>query len=93
MILKVFAVLDTKVAAYMQPFFMRTTGEAVRAFSESVNDKSTMFYKNPADFTLFHLSDYNDMTGQFESPDHPKVVLKASDVHRSVRDQFEEECA
>lgn len=92
MILKVFAVLDVKVAAYLQPFFMRTAGEAVRAFTGAVNSPETQFGKNPEDYSLFELGEFNDMNGLLTALDHPKQVIKASDVHYSVRDKFETEC-
>lgn len=63
MVLKVFCVRDQKTEAYMQPFFMKTKGEAIRAWSDTVSDKQTQFNKHPEDFTLFEIGEYNDDNG------------------------------
>ena len=65
MIYKVYCVFDSKVEGYLNPFFMRARGEAIRAFSELVNDKSTNFGKYPSDYTLFELGDYSDSDASF----------------------------
>lgn len=63
MTLEIFSVYDSKVEAYLQPFFLRAKGEAVRAFEETVNDPATKFNKYPADYTLFRVGQYDDRTG------------------------------
>ena len=63
MLLKIFTVYDSKVGAYLQPFFMRSKGEAIRGFSEIVNDGKSAFSNHPADYTLFELGDFFDDTG------------------------------
>lgn len=69
MILKTFAVYDAKLEAYLQPFFMQTTGAALRAWDAVVNDPSTQFFKNPEDFTLFEIGEYDDQSGTLQA--HP----------------------
>lgn len=61
--IKVFTVFDVKSSAYMQPFYMHTVGQAVRAWMDSVNDPKTQFNKHPEDFTLFEVAEYDDETG------------------------------
>jgi hypothetical protein len=80
MIVHLFAVRDTKADAFMSPFTMRTTAEAIRAFTQSVNDPSTQLYKTPEDFILYELADYNEATGEI-SPIQPiKNVISAFSV-------------
>jgi len=55
-----FTVYDVKVGAYMTPFFMKSKGEAIRAFTETSRDTTTQIGKYPSDFTLFELGSYND---------------------------------
>lgn len=71
MMLKVFSIFDSKVAAYLQPFFMRTKGEAIRAFTASLADPSSNFCKYPGDYTLFELGSYDDSTAEFVLNDSP----------------------
>lgn len=61
----VYAIFDSKVVAYLQPFFMRAHGEAVRAVCQAANDPNTNFCRYPADFTLFQVAEYDDSTGAF----------------------------
>lgn len=61
--LLMFVIYDSKVDAYLHPMFFRSVGEAMRAFGDSANDQSTQFAKHPADFTLFHIGDFEEKSG------------------------------
>lgn len=74
--MKVFSVFDVKAGAYMQPFFMQATGLAVRAFSDLVDDESTMFGKHPVDYVLFEIGTWDEITGTFVSLDKPLSLGK-----------------
>ncbi|QGH72845.1 MAG: DNA binding protein [Microviridae sp. ctjyu33] len=66
MILKVFTVYDSKVEAFLPPFFMKSKGEAVRGFTEVCNDSKSNFFKYPEDYTLFEVGSFDDATGKFD---------------------------
>lgn len=61
--LNVFTCYDSKAEAYLQPFLMPSKGEAIRAFTATANDDKSNIGKYPADFTLFHIGEYDDQTG------------------------------
>lgn len=65
MLFKIFTVYDSKVEAYLQPFFMKSKGEAIRAFTEVCLDKNSNIAKYPHDFTLFELGSYDDSNATF----------------------------
>jgi len=65
--LQVFAIYDAKVQTYNHPIFLPTRGAAIRVWEDTVTDKTTSFSKHPADYTLFHLGEYDDQTGTFEN--------------------------
>lgn len=67
MILKIFTVYDSKVEAYAQPFLMQSKGAALRAFSDTANDKSTQYNKHPGDFTLFEIGEYDDSNAKLKN--------------------------
>lgn len=69
---KVFTTFDSKVGAYLQPFVMRSRGEAMRAFESICNDGKSQFSLHPADFTLFEIGEYDEYTGQLE-PHEAKI--------------------
>lgn len=66
MTFKIYAVFDTAVGAYMQPFFLRSKGEAIRGWLDAVNDDKTQFNKHPKDFTLFEIGEYDEETGNVQ---------------------------
>lgn len=74
MIQKVFTVYDSKMEAYMQPFFQISKGQALRTFTDLVNDPNTQFHKHPEDFTLFQLAEYDDATGKFQNEITPNSL-------------------
>lgn len=78
MILKMFAVYDMKVGAYMPPFTMRSRGEAVRSFMDAVADKSGQFIKHPEDYALWSIGDFNDQSGEVTGA--CEVVMRAVEV-------------
>lgn len=60
MIMKIFSVFDSKAEAYMMPFFQQSRGQAIRMFTDTVNDKESLLNKHAADFTLFEIADFDD---------------------------------
>lgn len=75
--LKVFSVFDSKVKAYMQPFYARSTGEALRMFEDAVARKEGNFFAHAEDFTLFELGSFDDSNASFEFPVTPVPLGKA----------------
>lgn len=62
---KMFSVFDSKVGSFARPFFMSSKGEALRAWQDLVNDPQTQFCKHAADFTLFILGEFDDITASY----------------------------
>jgi len=73
-LLKMFAILDRKVAAYRTPFFMHHRGQAVRAFTDLANDMQTDVGRHPADFVLVELALFDDATGKIADTGALEVV-------------------
>lgn len=61
----VFALHDTAVKAYGQPFFMPSEAAAVRAFRSLVNDPKSQLNQSPGDFSLHFLGTFDDTHGTF----------------------------
>lgn len=58
--LLVVSIYDGAVGAYMTPFFVRSKAEAIRAFSDAVNDPQSQFYKHASDYALMCVGSFND---------------------------------
>lgn len=69
--MQVFAIYDTKAGYYKQPFMMRSTGEAIRGFTDIANDNQTEIGKHPEDFGLFHLAEFDSDKGTYENKSVP----------------------
>ena len=77
--LEIFSVYDGAVKAYLQPFFSRSKGEAIRSFTDAVNDEKSQFNKHAADYCLVYLGAYDDAVGTF-APVTPERILTAQDA-------------
>lgn len=68
MILKMFCILDSKVGAYAQPFYARSTPEGMRAFEDIFTStdpryEQSNYKKFPQDFHLYEIGEFDDETG------------------------------
>lgn len=79
MILKAFAILDTKANAFLQPFFMPATGMATRAFADMVNNKELPMYRHADDYRLAEIGTFNDSNGHLETTAEPNFIGSGTD--------------
>lgn len=61
--MNIYAVRDSAVEAFLQPFFAPTHGSAIRSLTEAVNDKDHLFFKQPKYYSLYHLAAFDDASG------------------------------
>lgn len=76
-----FAVFDAKAKLHLQPFFMRSVAEAVRAFGDLVNEQGHSFNLHPFDYTLVQLADYQEETGMLTPLKEPCVLVNGKQVY------------
>lgn len=89
MIQKVFGVRDAKALAFLQPFFSASTGAAVRAFADAVNeDSKSPLAKHPEDYILYELASFDDNTGEFIPCEVLKMLGCASDFVNHIGKVF-----
>lgn len=74
MIHKIFTVFDEKALAYLPPFVLPETGQAIRSFADCVNSSDHMFGKHPEDYTLFQIGVYDDKSGVISELDTRSVI-------------------
>lgn len=82
--LMIFVVHDSAAEAYLQPFFARSKGEALRSFETAVNDEGHQFAKHADDYTLFQIGTYEDSTGMIE-PSAPVSLGCAVEYRKPAR--------
>jgi len=71
MIQKIYSVYDTKVGAYLQPFFCPAKGAAIRSFSDIANEKDSQIGRHPGDYVLFELGSWDDSNASVAMHDAP----------------------
>jgi hypothetical protein len=77
MIQYLFAIYDSKVDAYMPVLQMRTTAEALRAFTTAVNDGKSVFSQYPEDYSLVKVGVFDDIDGTITAIEKPEVIQRA----------------
>lgn len=71
----VVSIKDRLANVHGQPMFFATTGTAIRAFQDAINDQQSNVSKHPDDYDLFQLGTYNDETGTFTNAEAgPKLL-------------------
>lgn len=64
---KMLSVFDSKAELYLTPFIMKTKAEAIRGFTDVVNDPKTSFFAHPEDYTLMEIGEYDDNKGELKN--------------------------
>lgn len=85
MILKCFAVQDLKAGLFMQPFFFPSIGQAVRAMSDMAADPGSILFRHAADFVLYELCEWDDITARFVNDGHPVHICNISSLAPAAR--------
>jgi hypothetical protein len=83
--MKVFSVYDSKAEGYMQPFFLKTVGEAERALANLVREPDHNFSRYAEDFTLFELGLWDEKKGAFDLHDAPRSVSNLISYRRDFQ--------
>jgi hypothetical protein len=75
--LGMYSIRDAKADIYNPPFFKRTRGEAERDFKTACRDGKTHLNKNPEDYDLWFVGNYDDNTGLTDPLKTPEHIMKA----------------
>lgn len=72
--MSMFAVHDSKAAAFLTPFFSPTRATAIRAFRSACLDSNHDFHRYAADYTLFELGEFDDQDGVISTHESPQSI-------------------
>lgn len=78
---QMFAIYDAKAEAYLPPFFLPNKKMALRAFTDCVNQQGHNFNLHPADYTLFHIAEFDDEFGEVTSVER-RALANGIDANR-----------
>jgi hypothetical protein len=85
--LKIFTVLDAKADAYITPFFLPQIEQAVRTFGMSCSDEGHTFGCYPQDFQLYHVGDFDVVTGEFNIIS-PKMLITGLEARKAFKRDY-----
>lgn len=83
--MRIFSCYDSKAEAYLNPFLLRSRGEALRSFENVVNtpDNNSWIYKNPEDYTLFEIGEFDERTGVIKAYEAKVSLGSGNDFKKS----------
>ena len=64
MIHKLFTIYDEKAGAHLPIFSLPAEGMATRTFTDCINSADHQFGQHPADYTLFNIGNFDDITAE-----------------------------
>ena len=79
MIYQVFAVKDSKAAAFALPFFLPRMEVALRSFRDAVRNPEHDMHRHPEDYSLWCIGEFDDNTGAM-MPVQPVLVAQAQEA-------------
>lgn len=80
----VYAIYDSAAQSYQAPFAVANKGSAMREFIDACNNKDTFLAKHPADYTLFLLGTFDDLSATFNMELAPVRVGTAIEFVKPV---------
>lgn len=79
--MQMYAVHDMKAEMYMRPFCADSLAIAVRSFENEVKEPGAPLNKNPEDYNLFKVGEYDSETGVITPCVTPQHVISAMSVY------------
>lgn len=79
--LQIMTVYDGKAEAYSTPQFFRAVGEGVRSFQDGVNTPDSELGKHPEDYSVFHLGQFDPLTGSIELLPAPTHLASGQNLY------------
>lgn len=68
------AVLDAAAECYSNPFFSANKAVGIRDFHYACQDKSTSLGRNPEDYSLWYLGEFDDVLCTFDLLPAPEKI-------------------
>lgn len=76
------SVRDRAADVFGVPMFLGSIGQAIRAFSDEVQNPESMLAKHPEDFDLYFLGYYIDGAAEFSLDEPMRVLIRAQDCKK-----------
>lgn len=87
------AIYDSATEAYMAPSTMQARGQALRAFTDMVNNPQSEVSKHPHDYALFELGQFDDNSGLITQPNTPVCLARGHEVQARSENHLHDQVA
>lgn len=86
---ELFSIYDSKAEHYLPPFVSFNEATARRQFQTTVNTNGHEFSNNPADFSLWHIGEYDTETSYITQADKiPRILCHGHDLVERAEPQL-----
>lgn len=72
---QVVAVKDRATQTFEKPWFVLHLNQAIRHFTDGINQKDTAMNAHPDDYDLWSLGTWDDATGKFNSIEPTQIAV------------------
>ncbi len=85
--LTIYSIFDTASGLYSRPFFTLSDAEAMRSFSDIIQDADHPVGKHPEDYSLLRIGVYDDTKGNMANEENECLVtgLEAQASMRNIK--------
>lgn len=83
-ILQIYGVYDEKAKSYLDPFYFGHDGEALRKFSDVIQNDQSPIAKHPGDYSMYKLGKFDSNSGHITADQNPQFLAKALDFVKST---------
>ncbi len=79
-------IYDSKAEAYHTPLFFQSKGQAVRSFSDAVNEptQKSEIARHPEDFTLFIIGTFDERNGKLIAFPQPVSLALGQNLQSEI---------
>ena len=77
--LKMCAVKDRAMDAFMQPFAVPHNNMAIRGFQDEIRKSGSQMNAHPDDYDLYFVGDFDDSRGVFAAVEIPELLIRGKD--------------
>ncbi len=93
--LNIYSIFDTASGLYSRPFFTQADAEAMRSFSDIVQDAEHPVGKHPEDYAVYRIGIFDDTKGNMINEENEclstglEATAQSRNVKRDNLDQFD----
>lgn len=78
--LQMYVIFDSKALVYNRPFYLPNDDVALRTAKDLRQDPNSEAFKNPEDYTLFHIGSYDDENAEITTLPTPQPLIRFNEL-------------